>query len=127
LAKVKIAPRTSLEGQLAYWFPIGGDQLYQGPVFHFHQSLNHMLYCCGRDVQLVGVLEMNGYCILGGNYTVPGDGTFSAKDVGKMLSIGPGLRLNICNVIDFGIGSAFSLTSDSIGEQIIRADFRWRF
>ncbi len=127
LLGVKLAPHTYFQGQLSYWFPIGGDQFYQGPVYHCHAALNQTLYGCGRDVQLVGVLEMNGYQILGGNYTLPGDGTLSAKDVGNIFSIGPGLRLNICDVIDFGVGSAFSLTEDSIGEQIVRADFRWRF
>src|SRR5207253_2947240 len=35
---LKLAPETCWQGQLAYLFPIGGDQLYQGPVFHYHTS-----------------------------------------------------------------------------------------
>src|SRR5262249_47269696 len=124
---IKLAPETCWQGQLAYQFPIGGDQLYQGPIFHYHTSINQTLCHCGRDVQLAGLVEMNFYQIMGGNYTIPGDGVASAKNVGTILNLGPGLRLNICDKIDFGIGSAFSLTSSSIGEQIIRADFRWRF
>ena len=51
----------------------------------------------------------------------------SAKTIGSIVSIGPGIRLVICDKIDFGIGSAFNITKDSMGDEAIRVDFRWRF
>jgi Putative MetA-pathway of phenol degradation len=133
LYALKVTPTTALQGQFAYLFPIGGDQKYQGSVFHYHLALNQILWSCGKDVQLVGVLEGNGYHFANGLYTIPTVGINPpslqgrARDVGQIFSMGPGVRLNICNKIDFGIGSAFAITNDSIGDQWIRADFRWRF
>jgi hypothetical protein len=44
-----------------------------------------------------------------------------------MVSVGPGLRLYICDKIDFGVGTAFALTGDHWEEELIRGEFRWRF
>jgi hypothetical protein len=139
LFALKLMPSTFLQGQVAYLFPIGGDLDYQGSVVHYHLSLNQMLWHCGKDIELVGTLEANGYNFLNGDYTIPTPGPFPnigavpatvrgrAESVGNIFSIGPGVRLNICNKIDFGVGSAFAVTNDSIGDVSVRADFRWRF
>jgi hypothetical protein len=44
-----------------------------------------------------------------------------------MVSAGPGLRLFICDKIDLGVGSAFAFTGTHWAEELIRAEFRWRF
>lgn len=130
---LKITPDTYLQTELAYRFPLGGDQTFQGPVLHYHVSLNQLLWHCGHDIKLVGVAELNGYELLGGAYTtglVAADGTpiiGSAKDIGDILNIGPGLRLVVCDKIDFGIGSAFNFTSSSMGDEWLKVQFRWRF
>jgi hypothetical protein len=33
----------------------------------------------------------------------------------------------VCDKIDFGIGTAFSLTSDHFADQLIRSEFRFRY
>ena len=124
---LKLTPETYFQGQVAYWRPIGGTDSFAGPVFHYHLSLNQLLCNCGKDVQLIGTAELNGYEITSGAYTQV-DGTLgSARDLNPIISVGPGLRLSVCNVIDFGVGAAFSLTSDRLANQLIRAEFRWRF
>src|SRR5262249_60324112 len=44
LWNVNCAKDTYLQSQFAYWIPIGGDQLYEGNIFHMHMSLNHVLW-----------------------------------------------------------------------------------
>jgi len=44
-----------------------------------------------------------------------------------MVSGGPGLRLFICEKFDIGVGSAIAFTGDRWAEELIRAEFRWRF
>jgi hypothetical protein len=130
LMALKLTPETYLQGQLAYWFPIGGTTGFEGPVFHYHLSLNHLLCCCGQDVQLIGTAELSGYEILGGAFTTLDavNGTLgSARDIGDILYLGPGVRLSICNKIDIGVGSAFVVTTDRLAAQLVRAEFRWRF
>src|SRR5262249_39631958 len=128
LMALKLHPRTYLQSELAYRIPVGGDGTYQGPVLHYHCSLNHLLSSCGHDIQLIGVAELNGYEICGGAYTDPVTGApLSAKSIGSSISIGPGVRLVICDKIDFGVGSAFNITDDSMGDEILRVQFRWRF
>jgi hypothetical protein len=99
--------------------------------------LNQILYRILPDVQLIGTLEANEWSVLGGNYTAPYNfnglisngkpiaAVVSASE--SMFSAGPGIRLNICDKIDFGVGSAFSFTGPRWAKEDIRAEFRWRF
>jgi hypothetical protein len=130
IAALKLTQTTYFQIQTAYWFPIGGDQDYQGPVFHYHLSLNQQLWKCGceKPIQLIGTAELGGYEIAGGAYTSPVNGLpMSAKDVGSIVQIGPGLRLVICNKIDIGAGSQFAVTKDRMAAGLANVQFRWRF
>ncbi len=128
LLAVKLTPDSYLQAQFSYLFPVGGDANYEGPIFHYHLSYNKLLCNCGHDVQLIGTLELSGYEIEGGAYTYPDTGNpASASDIGDILEAGPGLRLNICDRVDFGVGSLFALTHDRMTEALVRAEFRWRF
>ncbi len=125
LGALRLTPTTYLQTQLAYWIPIGGDPAYQGPVFHYHNSLNQLLWrCC--NVQVIGMLEMDGWEIMGGAYTDETGVQQGAKHIGSIFSMGPGIRAVICDKIDVGVGSRFAI-GDRKGEDVIRAELRWRF
>jgi hypothetical protein len=142
LYALKLAPETYLQFEFAYWIPIGGDPLYEGNIYHAHFSLNRTLWCPCPGLKLVGTLEASHWVILGGNYTDPNlllpdtrpgakpgqlaPVAVSASDE-QIFSAGPGVRLFICDKIDFGIGTQFALTSDHWEEELVRAEFRWRF
>src|SRR5262249_20920339 len=110
---------------------------YQSNVFHAHMSLNHLLWTIMPGVQLIGTAELNEWSFLQGAYTSPDflmpdprNGTLTPVSVSAtatMLSVGPGIRLVVCDKIDFGVGTAFALTGDHLAEETIRAEFRWRF
>ena len=36
-------PDTYLQSQLAYWIPVGGDQNYQGAIWHYQQIVANPL------------------------------------------------------------------------------------
>jgi hypothetical protein len=145
LFALKLAPDTYLQAEVAYWIPIGGDPLYEGDVFHAHVSLNHILWRILPDVQLIGTLEANAWSVGGGNYTAPflapvggsagttpevlrnGLGAIPVSATTNIFSAGPGIRLNICDRIDFGVGTAFALTGPRWAREQVRAEFRWRF
>lgn len=121
-----------LQSQWSYWIPIAGDRLYQGNIFHEHYSVNKVLCQPCSGIRLIGTCELNHWQILGGNFTSPdfviggAPVALSAAHTG-FVSMGPGLRLFICDRIDFGVGTAFALTGTHWAEELIRAEFRWRF
>jgi hypothetical protein len=157
LFALKLSPDTYLQAQTAYWIPIGGDPLYEGDVFHAHFSFNQILCRILPDVYLIGTLESNVWATNGGNFTSeklafqagnPGTPVLDARgnptgmttgatsgvatalpEGGSefMFSAGPGIRLNICDRIDFGVGTAFAFTGPRWAKEEVRAEFRWRF
>jgi hypothetical protein len=136
LLALRLTPDDYIQSQLAFWIPIGGDKDYQGDIFHAHVSYNHTLWQPFHGLQLVGTLEVNEWSILDGRYTAAfvtpdGKGGLVAASVSAadstVVSAGPGVRLFVCDKIDFGVGTAFSLTGVHWAEELIRAEFRWRF
>jgi hypothetical protein len=142
LFTLKLTPDTYLQAQAAYWIPIGGDDLYQGSIAHNHISINQILCRFLPDVQLIGTLEFSGYSWTVGNYTeanfpspllvdpnnpAKGFRPYAVSSTGCAFSVGPGVRLNICDRIDFGVGSQFGLGGNRWADSQVRAEFRWRF
>jgi len=125
LGAMKLAPDTYLQAQLSEWIPLGGDSAYEGAVLHYHLSLNHVLLRILPDCPLIGTLEFNGYSFQDGLYTDE-FGVAQKSSGDTYLSIGPGLRLIICDKIDFGLGTAFAV-GDHGPDRIFRTEFRWRF
>jgi hypothetical protein len=136
LTALRITPDLYFQGQAAYWIPVGGDDVYAGPIFHYHLSLNKILCCPCEDIQLIGTAELDGWAILDGAYTdpdflLPGEngGPDGLRPVARnardhFLTAGGGIRLAICDRIDFGFGAKFALTDDHFADQIYRFEFR---
>jgi hypothetical protein len=93
-------------------------------------------------VQLIGTLELSEYSWIAGNFTeahftsqVPNDPAnpakgfrpFAVSSSACAFSAGPGVRLNICDRIDFGVGTQFGLGSNRWADTQVRSEFRWRF
>ncbi|MBV9123207.1 MAG: hypothetical protein JO112_07610, partial [Planctomycetes bacterium] len=134
LATLKMTPDDYLQGESAYWIPIGGDPNQEGNIWHNHFSWNHVLWRANANVQVVGTLEANSWIILNGLYTVdlapapmstgPGIGGNAENFI---MSTGPGIRVFICDKLDLGVGSAFSITGARWAEELIRTELRLRF
>jgi hypothetical protein len=154
LFALKLTPDCYLQGEFAYWIPIGGDPLYEGDIFHEHFSLNKTLWCPCPGLRLVGTAELSHWDVTGGDFTSPTlianvpNPNFMATGKGNkdmrgqprflkapvavsattdMVSIGPGVRFYICDKLDIGVGSQIAVTEDHWEEELVRVDFRWRF
>lgn len=125
LMAINLSPDTSFQAQISEWIPIGALS-GGGAVLHGHASLNHVLYRWQPAVPIIGTLEANSWSFQDGTYTTPSlDVVQSSGET--YVSAGPGVRVVVCDKIDFGIGTAFSLTDQHWGEQTLRSEFRWRF
>ncbi|SIO60631.1 hypothetical protein SAMN05444166_6467 [Singulisphaera sp. GP187] len=123
LMALHLAPHTYLQGQIAEWVPLGGDPNYAGAILHYHLSMNQLLCNVMPDVPLIGTLEFNGWSFQDGAFTAPVLGPQNSSG-DSYLSIGPGLRMAVCNYIDFGVGTAFSLNTPNWGDPLIRSEIR---
>ncbi|WP_435020364.1 hypothetical protein TA3x_001789 [Tundrisphaera sp. TA3] len=124
LASIRLADETYLQAQLAEWIPIGGDPTYAGALLHYHFSLNHVLYKVTPDVPIIGTMEFNGWSFQDGAYTNPYARVPMNSSGASYLSLGPGIRMSICDKIDFGSSVALPLTSPSWGDATFRTEFR---
>jgi hypothetical protein len=125
LGALKLTPDLYAQFQTALWIPIAGGSDVAGSVVHNRLSLNYVLYRFLPDVQLIGTAEVLNYNVVYGGYTASLGNRVS--DRGAFVNAGPGLRLNVCDRIDFGAGAHFSLVGDDFIGQQYRFEFRWRF
>lgn len=141
LYNLHLARDVYLQGQFAYWIPIGGDNLYQGNIFHAHAALNTVLWRPCPGVVLTGTLEGSLWNICNGAFTDPVlrlngvdaagqpvmDAPVSREAEDIFVYLGPGARLFICEKIDLGVGYQRALTKEHFARHALRAEFRWRF
>ena len=127
LSTVKLHADAFWQTQVAFNIPIAGTGGTAGTVLHYHNSLNAVLFRPVADTVLVGMFEMNGWTFTSGGYTDPTSGaTLNANGI-TYFSVGPGLRLGICDKVDIGFGVQFNVTSGRFAEQLYRTELRWRF
>jgi hypothetical protein len=128
LTSVRLAPKTYFQGQLAEWIPLGGDMNYQGSILHYHFSYNHVLFNLAADTPLIGTFEMNGYSYQTGGYTDPTQKTPQRYSGGQgYFSVGPGLRMSVCNNLDVGAAAAFPVSEPHIVGPSIRVEVRFLY
>jgi len=125
---LNVSPRSYVQAQIAQWIPLGGNSTYEGGVLHYHFALNHTLCHFSCQVPLIATAELNGYTFQDGSYTDPASVPVTQSATGETyLSVAPGLRLFICDKIDFGVAGDIGLTSPSWTDATIRSEFRMRF
>ena len=123
LATVKLGPGTYFQGQLAEWIPLGGDQAYAGSILKYAFSFNRVLYHCTPNVPLIGTLKMDGWTFQDGLYTNPFTGPSKASNE-TYFNIGPGLRMSVCNRVDFGAAVTWPVSYHYWGDPVVRAEMR---
>lgn len=127
LTSIKISEHMWAQTQLSEWIPIGGDPEYAGAILHYHGSVNRTLLGHPGGVHVVGTLEGNGWSFQDGGYTDPVLGPMQRASNYSYFSGGGGVRVFVCNKIDFGVASTMALGDKHWAEQLIRAEFRARF
>jgi hypothetical protein len=124
---IKLHPDAYLQGQVCEWIPLGGDLVYEGAILHYHFSLNQVLCRIVPNVPLVGTVEFSGYSFQDGAYTDPVLGPYQGSSGFSYLYLGAGLRLFVCDRIDFGVGFQMALTEPHFADQLYRSEFRFRY
>lgn len=122
---LKLGPDTYWQSQLGYWIPISATDKFSGGVLQYSNSLNHVLWRPMSDTALIGTIETTGYTFGAGRFTDENGVVRNAQTT--YFNVGPGLRLSICNRVDFGFGMQFALTDNHFADQLYRTELRWRF
>ena len=127
LTSIKISEQMWMQTQVSEWIPIGGNAEYSGAILHYHGSVNRTLLGVPGGVHVVGTLESNGWSFQDGGYSDPILGPMQRASNYSYFSGGGGVRVFVCNKIDFGVASTMALGDKHWAEQLIRAEFRARF
>jgi hypothetical protein len=130
LTGLKLYTDTYFQQQLGYWIPISPSNVngvqFAGGVFEFNHSINHVLCRPLCDTALIGSIESMGYAFTTGRFTDPNGVVQPAGDT-VYFSVGPGLRLCVCDKVDVGFGAQFAVTHHHFADQLYRTELRWRF
>jgi hypothetical protein len=134
LFTLKLWEETYLQAQIAQWIPLGGSET-AGSIFRYNFALNHLLWQAStcKDMQLVGTFEVNCMTFQAGHYNtienIAGVDTVVLRQSSgdTYASVGPGLRYQLCEKMDFGFGVALNVSQDHFAEQLYRFEFRWRY
>lgn len=124
---IKLHQDAYLQGQIAEWIPLGGDQAYAGAILHYHFSANQVLWRLLPDVPLIGTLEFSGFSFQDGAFTDPVLGPWQQSSDSSYFYLGAGLRMFVCDRIDFGFGVNLALTDQHFSDQLFRSEFRFRY
>jgi hypothetical protein len=124
---IKLTPTTYLQTQVSQWIPLGGNPAYAGLVLHYHTSVNQELCRIMPDVPVLGTFEFAGYSFQDGNYTDPVLGSLQKSSGYTYAYLGGGMRLFVCDKIDFGIGALFAVSRQHFAREFYRSEFRVRW
>jgi hypothetical protein len=122
-----LGPDTFFQGQVAEWIPLGGDPSYEGAILHYHMSLNQVVWRVLPNVPLIGTAEFSGWSFQAGSYTDPFAGSLFKASGTTYADVGAGLRLVVCDRMDFGFAVSSAVTSQHFAEQLYRTEFRFRY
>jgi hypothetical protein len=138
-ASLKLTPDTYFQAQLGNWIPLGGTDRIAGGVLYWFSSLNQVVCRFTPDSPLIATLEMDGWSFENGGFTrpvvipgfVPGKGKSAAIQTSgggvSYFNIGPGLRMSICNRLDFGGAVTWSTTTAHWADPWFRFEVRFLF
>jgi hypothetical protein len=127
LFSVKLLEDTYFQSQIAEWIPLGGSAT-AGSLLHYHFAINHVLWrmpCC-HDMLFVGSFEVNCITFQAGTFTNDLNQRIDSSG-STYVTLGPGIRYQLCERMDIGVAAQFAVTSDHYEEQLYRTEFRWRF
>lgn len=122
LGGIQLSDRSFMQMQLAQWIPLGGNPDHAGALLRHSMSYNRVLMGSANNTSLVGTLEYAAIHFQDGQFTDP-LGNLRPASNESVLQYGGGLRLNICNKVNFGFGSLFS--ADDWPAAALRTEFQW--
>lgn len=122
MAGLQLSDSSFLQMQLSQWIPIGGNQSHAGALLKHSMSYNHLLAGAASGTSLVGTLEYSALHFQDGEFTDPFGNRHRASNE-AVMQLGGGLRLNLCNQVNFGFGGMYS--ADDWPTTALRTEFQW--
>ena len=130
LVQYKIDPSNYIHAQFKYWFPIGGDPLFEGQVFTSGLAWSHLAYD-SDDIAVIYTVEGVHSVIENGRFTVnpaiplsiDGDDIFNTH-LGARLIWDTGGDLG---VITYGLSWGSSIGPHQWYDQMLQFNIRFAF
>lgn len=123
---VKTSEESYLQMQITEGIPIGGDPDFAGAYLSYSASLNRVVWGDVNNTSLIRTLEYSGVTFQDGAFTDTAAGGATVFTSGESFGLlGGGLRLNICNKINFGVAGLFRVT-DISPDATVRTEFQFR-
>ncbi len=132
LFRYKWSPETYFHGELEYWFPLGGDPVYDGQVLKYGFGISHLLYE-NDTLAVIPTLEFVGYTVFNGAQTaVPPTGIPQPVDTMGIFNVHPGIRfvrdsLGDLGTYEWGVGAAFGITANKWYNAMLLVEARFLF
>ena len=125
LGNYRWGPKTSLHGELKYWFPIAADPDLKGELLQYGLGISHVWRegPCERWA-LIPTLEFNAWTILDGKEIRFSDLAIVDFDPAFILNIQPGIRLAFHEKWDLGISGSFAVTRLKWYDSLLRFELR---
>jgi hypothetical protein len=140
LVGIKVGPETYMQWQVAEWIPFSGIPNYEGAMLNYHVSLNHTIWRPLPNLPLIATMEFSGYSFQDGGFSGlvdpsvftnpnfnPANFIPDSAAGSSYFYLGAGLRLVMCDRVDFGFGARGSLRSQHWADPLFRTEFRLRF
>ncbi|MCE9607507.1 MAG: hypothetical protein K8U03_21680 [Planctomycetia bacterium] len=130
LARYNSCDKTYYHGQLKYFFPVGGDPMFQGQVLTYGVGMSHILFD-SDDFCVLPTMELVGNYIANGLRTQP-NGVVADAAGEHILALYPGFRVardrgSELGLLEWGMSMGLPITGPRFYDSIFRFDFRVHF
>jgi len=116
LFRYKWTPETYFNGELEYWFPLGGNPIIDGQVLTYGFGISHLMYE-SDTYAVVPTLEFKGWTVFNGGQTNFPTGVIQPVDTMGIFNVCPGVRFiydtgGDLGLLEWGVSSAFAITTN---------------
>lgn len=131
LVRYEVDPYNYLHGEMKYWFPIGGNKLFEGQVFSSGLAWSHLAVDTD-DLALIYTLEGTHSVIESGRFSPPGVGVPRRIDGHNIFTGHIGARMiwdtgGDLGVIEYGLNYGVPLGGHQWSEHRILFNVRFSF
>ena len=127
IAGLKLSPKSYLQAEAAEWIPLGGNTDYAGALLRTSFAYNRIIAQPHPAVPIISSTELTSWYFQDGAFT-DSSGTGQLPSSGDSYLHGStGLRMFVCDKVDFGTSASMPLSSGGWGDIWVRSELRFRF
>jgi hypothetical protein len=131
LFQLKWSPQTYFHGELTYWFPLGGNPVFDGQVLKYGFGVSHLLYE-NDTFAAIPTLEFVGWTVFNGAQTTFPTGLPQPVDTMGIFNVRPGIRFvrdtgGDLGLFEWGLSTAFGITNNKWYNASVLVEARFVF